>query len=79
MNDKAGRGGDATLARGSFVADHAPASVPVCPPQQLARQSYGQLSFRSRGDGEAIVFLHGLLGSSKSWAFQLSTSPAITV
>jgi pimeloyl-ACP methyl ester carboxylesterase len=44
--------------------------VPVCPPQQLARQSYGQLSFRSRGDGETIVFLHGLLGSSKSWAFQ---------
>lgn len=49
---------------------HAPASVPVCPPLQLARQSYGQLSFRSGGDGETIVFLHGLLGSSKSWAFQ---------
>jgi len=28
------------------------------------------MSFRSRGDGETIVFLHGLLGSSKSWAFQ---------
>jgi pimeloyl-ACP methyl ester carboxylesterase len=48
----------------------APASVPACPPLQLARQSYGQMSFRSRGDGETIVFLHGLLGSSKSWAFQ---------
>lgn len=48
----------------------APATVPVCPPLQLARQSYGQLSFRSRGEGETIVFLHGLLGSSKSWAFQ---------
>jgi pimeloyl-ACP methyl ester carboxylesterase len=48
----------------------APASVPVCPPLQFARQSYGQISFRSRGDGEAVVFLHGLLGSSKSWAFQ---------
>lgn len=48
----------------------APASVPVCPPLQLARQSHGQLSFRSRGDGETVVFLHGLLGSSKSWAFQ---------
>jgi pimeloyl-ACP methyl ester carboxylesterase len=47
-----------------------PASVPACPPLQLTRQSYGQLSFRSRGDGETIVFLHGLLGSSKSWAFQ---------
>jgi pimeloyl-ACP methyl ester carboxylesterase len=47
-----------------------PASVPACPPLQFARQSYGQLSFRSRGDGEAVVFLHGLLGSSRSWAFQ---------
>jgi pimeloyl-ACP methyl ester carboxylesterase len=48
----------------------APASVPACPPLQFASQSYGQISFRSRGDGEAVVFLHGLLGSSKSWAFQ---------
>jgi pimeloyl-ACP methyl ester carboxylesterase len=48
----------------------APASVPVCPSLQFARLSYGQMSFRSRGDGETIVFLHGLLGSSKSWAFQ---------
>jgi pimeloyl-ACP methyl ester carboxylesterase len=47
-----------------------PASVPVCPPLQLARHAKGQLSFRWRGDGETIVFLHGLLGSSKSWAFQ---------
>jgi pimeloyl-ACP methyl ester carboxylesterase len=47
-----------------------PASVPICPPLQLARQSNGYLSFRSRGDGETVVFLHGLLGSSKSWAFQ---------
>lgn len=48
----------------------APASVPVCPPLQFARLSYGQISFRSRGDGETVIFLHGLLGSSKSWAFQ---------
>jgi pimeloyl-ACP methyl ester carboxylesterase len=48
----------------------APTSVPACPPLQFARQSCGQMSFRSRGDGETIVFLHGLLGSSKSWAFQ---------
>ena len=47
-----------------------PASVPICPPLQLAKHPKGQLSFRSRGDGETIVFLHGLLGSSKSWAFQ---------
>src|SRR5580704_17425881 len=48
----------------------APVSVPVCPPLQLEGQSHGQMSFRLRGDGETIVFLHGLLGSSKSWAFQ---------
>ena len=48
----------------------APASVPVCPPLQLVTLSNGPLSFRSRGDGETVVFLHGLLGSSKSWAFQ---------
>src|ERR1700675_2873998 len=70
MNDIAGKGGDPTSARGSFMTSSAPASVPVCPPLQLARQSYRQLSFRSRGDGAPIVFLHGLLGSSRSWAFQ---------
>jgi pimeloyl-ACP methyl ester carboxylesterase len=39
---------------------------------QLASLSHGQLSFRSCGHGEAIFFLHGLLGSSKSWAFQFA-------
>jgi pimeloyl-ACP methyl ester carboxylesterase len=47
-----------------------PVAVPACPPLQFARLSHGQLSFRSHGSGEPIVFLHGLLGSSKSWAFQ---------
>jgi pimeloyl-ACP methyl ester carboxylesterase len=70
MNYKEANGGDPTLVRDSSMTYGAPASVPVCPPLQLARQSYGQLSFRSCGDGEPIVFLHGLLGSSKSWAFQ---------
>ena len=50
----------------------APVSVPVCPPLQRVTLSNGQLSFRARGDGEAIIFLHGLLGSSKSWAFQFA-------
>ena len=49
-----------------------PTLVPVCPSLQLAKLSTGQLSFRSCGEGEAIVFLHGLLGSSKSWAFQFA-------
>jgi pimeloyl-ACP methyl ester carboxylesterase len=70
MHYKEAKAGDPTSARGSLMTCGAPASVPVCPPLQFARQSYGQMSFRSRGDGETIVFLHGLLGSSKSWAFQ---------
>jgi pimeloyl-ACP methyl ester carboxylesterase len=52
------------------MTNRAPMAVPACPPLQFARLSHGQLSFRSRGSGEPIVFLHGLLGSSKSWAFQ---------
>jgi pimeloyl-ACP methyl ester carboxylesterase len=70
MHYKEAKGDDPTSIRGSSITYSAAASVPICPPLQLARQSNGQLSFRSRGDGETIVFLHGLLGSSKSWAFQ---------
>src|ERR1700726_2098461 len=70
MHDKEAKAGDPTSARGSLMTCGAPGAVPVCPPSQFARQSYGQMSFRSRGDGETVVFLHGLLGSSKSWAFQ---------
>src|SRR3984957_13985651 len=70
MHDKEAKAGDPTSARGSLMTCGAPGAVPVCPPLQFARQSYGQMSFRSRGNGETIVFLHGLLGSSRSWAFQ---------
>jgi pimeloyl-ACP methyl ester carboxylesterase len=70
MHDKEAKGGDPTSERDSLMTYSAPASVPVCPPLQFATQSHGQISFRSRGDGETVVFLHGLLGSSKSWAFQ---------
>jgi pimeloyl-ACP methyl ester carboxylesterase len=70
MHYKEAKGDDPTSERGSSITYSAAASVPICPPLQLAKQSNGQLSFRSRGDGETIVFLHGLLGSSKSWAFQ---------
>jgi pimeloyl-ACP methyl ester carboxylesterase len=69
MHDKEAKGGDPAI-RGSLPTYGAAAAVPVCPPLQLARYSRGQLSFRCRGEGEPIVFLHGLLGSSKSWAFQ---------
>ncbi len=44
--------------------------VPVCPKLQSINLSHGKVSFRSVGAGDSIVFLHGLLGSSKSWAFQ---------
>src|ERR1700733_13644823 len=70
MHDKEAKGGDPTSARDSLMTYSTLASVPFCPPLQFARQSHGQISFRSRGDGETVVFLHGLLGSSKSWAFQ---------
>jgi pimeloyl-ACP methyl ester carboxylesterase len=46
-------------------------AVPACPPPRSVALSHGNLSYRERGSGEPIVFLHGLLGSSRSWAFQL--------
>lgn len=52
------------------MTSRADGTVPTCPPLESVRLSHGTLSFRSRGSGETIVFLHGLLGSSKSWAFQ---------
>jgi pimeloyl-ACP methyl ester carboxylesterase len=48
------------------------AAVPVCPPLQDVTLSHGKLAYRFQGSGEALVFLHGLLGSSKSWAFQFA-------
>lgn len=50
--------------------------VPTCPSQSEAKLAFGRLSFRSRGAGETIIFLHGLLGSSKSWAFQFESLSA---
>ncbi len=46
--------------------------VPVCPEQQIIATSQGNLSFRACGEGETIIFLHGILGSSKAWAFQFA-------
>ncbi|PWC11109.1 hypothetical protein B4923_14530 [Brenneria roseae subsp. americana] len=54
--------------------------VPACPEKQIITTSQGKLSFRSSGDGEVIIFLHGLLGSSKAWPFQFAElSPAYNV
>lgn len=46
--------------------------VPACPEQQIITTSQGQLSFRSCGQGDTVIFLHGILGSSKAWAFQFA-------
>jgi pimeloyl-ACP methyl ester carboxylesterase len=45
-------------------------AVPACPPLQNVQLAQGALSYRAQGEGPALLFLHGLLGSSKSWAFQ---------
>jgi len=46
--------------------------VPICPELQIITTSQGDLSLRSCGDGEVIIFLHGLLGSSKAWPYQFA-------
>lgn len=46
--------------------------VPECPEQRIIATSQGQLSFRCRGEGEAVIFLHGLLGNSQAWAWQFA-------
>ncbi len=45
--------------------------IPDLPPLKTLALAHGKLSYRERGKGEPLVFLHGLLGSSKAWAFQL--------
>jgi pimeloyl-ACP methyl ester carboxylesterase len=54
------------------MAFSANASPPACPPSQTVGLAHGTVSFRARGSGDTIVFLHGLLGSSRSWAFQFA-------
>src|SRR5476649_171942 len=54
--------------------------VPDCPELQTMNTSLGKLSFRSGGKGEAIIFLHGLLGAAEAWAFQFAAlTPAYHV
>lgn len=45
--------------------------VPEVPSVNVLSLAQGKLSYRERGDGEILIFLHGLLGSSKAWVFQL--------
>jgi pimeloyl-ACP methyl ester carboxylesterase len=47
-------------------------NVPAPPSLQTCALSHGKLSFRQQGQGPTVIFLHGLLGNSKSWAFQFA-------
>jgi pimeloyl-ACP methyl ester carboxylesterase len=46
--------------------------VPECPPLKIADTPAGKISYREKGEGKTLLFLHGNLGSSRSWAFQLA-------
>lgn len=46
--------------------------IPALPPLRTCALSHGNISFREQGQGPTVVFLHGLLGNSKSWAFQFA-------
>lgn len=46
--------------------------IPACPEQQAITTPQGNLSFRAKGKGETIIFLHGILGSSRAWPFQFA-------
>ena len=56
--------------KSSVAFTHDDGRVPICPSMQFASLSSGSLSYRSSGVGRALVFLHGILGNSQSWAFQ---------
>ncbi|MDR3073726.1 MAG: alpha/beta hydrolase [Deltaproteobacteria bacterium] len=45
--------------------------VPECPPLKIAETKVGNISYREKGNGKTLLFLHGNLGNSRSWAFQL--------
>jgi pimeloyl-ACP methyl ester carboxylesterase len=55
-----------------FIMSSENRAIPVCPEQQTLTTSQGNLSFRTCGEGETIIFLHGILGSSKAWPFQFA-------
>ena len=47
-----------------------PQSTAAFPERQTAPLSHGKLTYRARGNGPSVLFLHGLLGNAKSWTYQ---------
>ena len=45
-------------------------STATLPARHICQLTHGHLSYRENGAGQRIVFLHGLLGNAKSWAYQ---------
>ena len=43
-----------------------------CPERQTANLTHGPLTYRAVGTGPAVVFMHGLLGNSRSWVKQFA-------
>lgn len=55
------------MSQPETAADRALAALP---PRRSLRQAGHTLAWREAGDGPALVFLHGLLGSADSWVRQ---------
>ena len=47
-----------------------PPKATLLPALQICPLSHGHLSYRAAGRGATVIFLHGLLGNTKSWAYQ---------
>ncbi len=59
------------LAAGTAAGPTAAEPLATLPARKKLAFRGGSLSYREAGTGPAIVFLHGLLGCSDSWVFQL--------
>ena len=50
------------------------------PDLQFVSNKQGKLAYREAGSGRALLFLHGMNGNSKSWAFAFKAlSPSFRV
>lgn len=46
--------------------------MPACPPLEKVETALATVSYRRQGEGQPVIFLHGLLGSSAVWSFQFA-------